>query len=78
MKVQNISNVDKFFEMIGECKGKVELVSDEGDRLNLKSKLCKYVAIAKLFSNGNSFDIEIVAYEHEDVMRIMKFMQEGE
>ena len=39
MKVQNISNVDKFFQVIDSCAGKVELVTGEGDRLNLKSKL---------------------------------------
>ena len=39
MKVQNIKDVNKFFEVIDSCKGKVELVTGEGDRLNLKSKL---------------------------------------
>ena len=39
MKVQNITNIDKFFEIVDSCKGKVELVTGEGDRLNLKSKL---------------------------------------
>ena len=39
MKIQNISDVDKFFKVIDECKGTVELVSPEGDRINLKSKL---------------------------------------
>ena len=36
MKVKNITDVEKFFKVIDECKGKVELVTDEGDRLNLK------------------------------------------
>ena len=39
MKIKNINNVDKFFEVVDSCKGKVELVTGEGDRLNLKSKL---------------------------------------
>ena len=39
MKVQNITNIDKFFEVVDSCKGKVELVTGEGDRLNLK--LCQ-------------------------------------
>ena len=37
MKVQNITDIDKFFEVVDSCKGKVELVTGEGDRLNLKS-----------------------------------------
>ena len=31
----------KFLEAIDQCKGNVFLVTDEGDRLNLKSKLCQ-------------------------------------
>ena len=30
MKIQNIDNVEKFFKVIDECKGTVELVSPEG------------------------------------------------
>ena len=51
MKVQNITNIDKFFEVVDSCKGKVELVTGEGDRLNLKSKLSQYVSMANIFSN---------------------------
>lgn len=49
MKIQNITNIEKFFEVVDSCKGKVELVTGEGDRLNLKSKLSQYVSMAKLF-----------------------------
>ena len=49
MKVQNITNIDKFFSVIDDCSGKVELVTGEGDRLNLKSKLSQYVSIANIF-----------------------------
>ena len=48
MKVMNIDNPEKFFEVINQCKGTVELVTTEGDRLNLKSQLTKYVALTKL------------------------------
>ena len=51
MKVQNIKDVNKFFEVVDSCKGRVELVTGEGDRLNLKSKLCQYVSLANIFSN---------------------------
>ena len=51
MIVQNITDIDGFFKVIDSCKGKVELVTDEGDRLNLKSKLSQYVSLAKIFSD---------------------------
>lgn len=78
MKVENITNVEKFFEMIDNCTGRVELVTGEGDRLNLKSKLCQYVSLANIFSNGNIPELEIVAHEQEDVQRILNFMMEGQ
>ena len=52
MKVSNIKDVDKFFEVVDSCAGKVELVTGEGDRLNLKSKLSQYVSLANIFSGG--------------------------
>ena len=67
MKVQNIKNIDKFFKVVDQCKGRVELVTGEGDRLNLKSKLSQYVSMANIFSNGEIPELEIVAYEREDI-----------
>ncbi len=77
MKLTNINNIDKFFEVINSCKGKVELVSEEGDRLNLKSKLSQYVSLAKIFSNGDIPLLEIVAYEPEDIEKLLQFMMHG-
>ena len=77
MKIQNISDIEGFFKVVDKCKGKVELVTGEGDRLNLKSKLSQYVSLAKIFSNGDIPEMEIVAYEKEDVERLIDFMIEG-
>ena len=74
MKVQNITNIDKFFQVVDACKGKVELVTGEGDRLNLKSKLSQFVSLANIFSNGEIPELEIIAYEKEDVERLINFM----
>ena len=74
MKVQNITDINKFFDVVDSCKGKVELVTGEGDRLNLKSKLCQYVSLANIFSNGEIPEMEILAYEKEDVDNLLNFM----
>ena len=74
MKVQNIKNIHKFFQGVDQCKGRVELVTGEGDRLNLKSKLSQYVSMANIFSNGEIPELEIVAYEREDIDRLINFM----
>ncbi len=77
MKVTNITNIDGFFKVVDSCKGKVELVTGEGDRLNLKSKLCQYVSMANIFSNGEIPELEILAYEREDIDKLIDFMAEN-
>ena len=78
MKVTNIKNIEGFFNTVDSCKGKVELVTDEGDRLNLKSKLCQYVSMANIFSNGEIPELEIIAYEREDIDKLINFMMNGQ
>ena len=70
MKVSNIKDIEKFFEV-------VELVTGEGDRLNLKSKLSQYVSLANIFSGGEIPELEIVAYEKEDIDKLLSFMING-
>ena len=54
MKVQNIKDVNKFFEVIDSCKGKVELVTGE-----------------------EIPELEIIAYEKEDIDKLLSFMING-
>lgn len=77
MKVENIKNIDKFMEVIDSCSGKVELVTGEGDRLNLKSKLSQYVSLASIFSDETIDGLEIIAYESDDAAKILQFMTKG-
>jgi hypothetical protein len=77
MKVMNIGDPEKFFEVVNQCKGTVELVTAEGDRLNLKSQLTKYVALTKLFADSSIPEMEIVAHEPEDVKRLLDYMVSG-
>lgn len=74
MKVENIRDIDRFFDVIDKCKGKVMLITGEGDQLNLKSKLSQVVSMANIFSNGEIPEMEIVASEPEDVQRIVDYM----
>ena len=77
MKVQNITDIHKFFKVIDSCAGKVELVTGEGDRLNLKSKLSQYVSMANIFSDGTIAELELIAYEPEDITKLVSFMMES-
>ena len=56
-------DVEKFFSGIDQCRGTVELVSPEGDRINLKSKLAQHLSMATIFSNGYIKELDLVAHE---------------
>lgn len=78
MKIYNIENLEKFLDLIKQCKGTVELVSKDGDRLNLKSELTKYIALSKLFTDTAFInEMELIASEPEDVMLLLDYMMEG-
>ena len=74
MKVQNISDINKFFQVVDSCKGRVELVTGEGDRLHLTSTISQYVSLANVFSDGTIKEMEILASEPEDIQKLMEFM----
>ena len=77
MKVSNIKDIEKFFDVVDSCEGRVELVSKEDDRINLKSKLSQYFSMAKIFCNEEMInELELVAYNQDDVIRLMNFMYE--
>lgn len=77
MKVKNITDIERFFDVIDGCKGKVELVTSEGDKLNLKSKLSQYVSLANVFSDGTIEEIEIIIHENEDREKLIQYMIQG-
>ena len=50
-------------------------MSKEGDRLNLKSQLTKFVTVTELFHNESLIkELDLVAYEKEDIELLMKYM----
>ena len=78
MKIYNVESPEKFLEVIQQCKGSVELISKQGDRLNLKSELTKYLAVSKRFADTALMnDIELVASDPDDVKFLLDYMMQG-
>ena len=77
MKVKNIKDINKFFEIVDSCTGKVELVTGEGDRLNLKSKLCQMIGLTKLIQGG-TIDATLLCTNAEDDSKMFRFALYGE
>ena len=78
MKIQNINDVESFFKIVDQCKGPVELVSPEGDRINLKSKLSQYLSMATMFSDAFIKELDIVAQDKADLERLLTYLSQGE
>ena len=57
MKAFYLDNIDvaTLMKALDECKGSVILLTDEGDRFNLKSKLSQITGIMKLIEGPVSF-----------------------
>ena len=77
MKLTNVANVDKLLKTIEGCEGKVELVTEQGDRYNLKSKLSQYVSFVKILANSTIPSIELITSNRSDAEKLMKFMING-
>ncbi len=74
MKFYNIKDIEGFFATIEKCEGRVELVTAEGDRLNLKSQLSRLVVCANIFSGGKIPEMEILASNPEDMAKLVEFV----
>lgn len=76
IKLFNVKDVDKLFEVIDSCESDVELVGDD-IRLNMKSKLSKYFSLAKLFSDGNIPELNLVTHNDKDTDKLINFMMKN-
>ena len=74
MTFTNMTNVDQFFDTVDQCEGRVELVTEQGDRFNLKATLAKYVIFARILSGCQVPSVQIKTYNFADEQKLMKFM----
>ena len=68
----------KFIEAIDQCKGDVYLVTDDGDKLNLKSKLCQLIGLTKIIEGGMISEAKIVCENPEDDTLLFRFNLYGD
>lgn len=66
-------DVPSFLKVLSECKGNVILATDEGDRINLKSKLCQLVGLTKMIEGGKIADAHIICEDADDETKLFRF-----
>ncbi len=76
MKLNNITEVQKFLDAVNKSQRDVWLESPEGDKLNLKSVLSQYVAIGALLGAHGS-DFELFCTSKDDEPLFLEFFKEN-
>lgn len=74
MDIKEIVNIKDFFKAILKCKGDVELVTGDGDKLNLRSTLCQYLAVTQMFDEENNLQWELSLSEPSDYEILKPFI----
>lgn len=74
MEVKAIQDVNGFYKALDNCSGRIELITEERDVLNLASKLTQYIGLTKVFSNPEYDSYEIVCYDMADYEKIKSFL----
>lgn len=74
MRVKQIKDIDGFYKALNKCVGRVELITDERDVLNLASTLTQFIGLTTVFSNPDVESYEIVCYNPEDFKYIEQFL----
>lgn len=72
--VMTLHNIDvpEFLAVLDTCKGNVYLVTNEGDKLNLKSKLSQLVGLTKLIAGGKITEAFIICENKEDESKLFR------
>ena len=73
--IMNLHNIDvaEFLAVLDTCEGNVFLVTDEGDKLNLKSKLCQLVGLTKLIEGGKIAEASVFCENKNDECKLFRF-----
>lgn len=74
MRLKNSKEIKAFKEAIAKCKGDVWLETPMGDRYNLKSLYCQYLAIDRLLEDEGN-ELELYCRDTNDEMNFFRFFE---
>lgn len=77
LELHNI-DFDDFLKAIDTCKGDVYLETEDGDVLNLKSRLCQMIGLSTILSNPEISVATIRCTNPEDETALFRFNLYGE
>ncbi|MFV0351583.1 MAG: hypothetical protein ACK5JF_04635 [Oscillospiraceae bacterium] len=66
-------DLKEFMDVLDTCEGEVFMVTPEGDRLNLKSKLSQLIGFTALIQGGTVTKAHIECTNKEDESKLFRF-----
>ena len=66
-------DVPEFLRVLDTCTGDVFLMTREGDKLNLRSKLCQLVGLTQLIEGGKIAEAFIMCENEDDERKLFRF-----
>ena len=66
-------DIADFIQTLDKCKGDVFLETDDGDVLNLKSKLCQMIGVANILKDAIIKEVTIRCANPEDESLLFRF-----
>ncbi len=66
-------DVPSFLAVLDKCVGNVYLMTRDGDKLNLKSKLCQLVGLTRLIEGGKIAEAFVMCDNPEDESKLFRF-----
>ena len=66
-------DVPAFLKVLDGCEGEVYLMTRDGDRLNLKSKLCQLVGLTRLIECGKIVEAFVMCERESDESKLFRF-----
>ncbi len=78
--VLSLHNIDvsEFLDVLDTCKGNVYLVTRDGDKLNLMSKLSQMVGLTRLIEGGKITEAYVICDNPEDERRLFRLNMFGD
>ena len=67
------ADLQDFTEVLDKCQGNVYLVTDEGDKINMKSQLCRMVGILQIIEGGKFSGGRLECENPDDVALLFRF-----
>jgi len=67
------SNLAEFVRALSQCRGNVYLVTDEGDRINLKSQFCRIIGLHQVIHGGRFAGGHLECENQEDTALLFRF-----